>query len=179
MKYILLLLLIMNCAKASGQLLVDFSNDEELNYWYRVNDSVMGGMSQSNLRVVDKVAYFEGELSLKNNGGFASVRRVGPISFQSNSMPIVLEINGDGRSYQLRLRTNKGFDGMAYVATFSSSSDTWQTLVFNENDFVAQYRGRLVGRAPPLSFSDVRQIGFMLADKQSGLFQLAIKGISQ
>jgi NADH dehydrogenase [ubiquinone] 1 alpha subcomplex assembly factor 1 len=30
-----------------------------------------------------------------------------------------------------------------------------------------------------LSFSDVKQIGFMLADKQPGSFQLAIKNISQ
>ena len=181
MKYLFIIMLLMSYQENAvcASLKTDFSDPEELNYWYRVNDSVMGGLSQSNLRVVDNIAYFEGELSLKNNGGFASVRRLGPISFESGDAPILLEINGDGRSYQLRLRTNKGFDGMAYVATFSSSSDTWQTLAFNEKDFVAQYRGRIVGRAPPLFFSDVRQIGFMLADKQPGLFRLAIKDISQ
>ncbi|PKH00490.1 CIA30 family protein [Paraglaciecola sp. MB-3u-78] len=168
----------MKCTHVSAQWKVDFSSAEERNYWYRVNDSVMGGLSQSNLRVVDKVAYFEGEISLKNNGGFASVRRVGPVTLKSGITPIFIEINGDGRSYQLRLRTNKGFDGVAYVATFSSSS-SWQTLTFNEADFVPQFRGRIVSRAPALSFSDVRQIGFMLADKQSGPFQLAIKNIGQ
>jgi NADH dehydrogenase [ubiquinone] 1 alpha subcomplex assembly factor 1 len=168
----------MKCANVSAQMNVDFSSPEELNYWYRVNDSVMGGLSQSNLRVVENIAYFEGNLSLENNGGFASVRRVGPTSFQNNT-PIVLNVNGDGRSYQLRLRTNKGFDGMAYVATFSSENDTWQTLAFKELDFVAQFRGRIVTRAPALSFKDVRQIGFMLADKQPGSFQLAIKAMSQ
>ena len=179
MKTILLVLFIMKCTNVSAQWKIDFSSAEERNYWYRVNDSVMGGLSQSNLRVVDKIAYFEGELSLKNNGGFASVRRVGPVTLKSGTTPIVIEINGDGRSYQLRLRTNKGFDGVAYVATFSSSSDRWQTLAFNEEDFVAQFRGRTVSRAPVLSFSDVRQIGFMLADKQAGSFQLAIQNIRQ
>ena len=169
----------MKCTNVSAQWKIDFSSVEELNYWYPVNDSVMGGVSQSNLRVVDNVAYFEGELSLKNNGGFASVRRVGPVTLESGSIPILIEINGDGRSYQLRLRTNKGFDGVAYVATFSSSSDRWQTLAFNEEDFVAQFRGQIVSRAPALLFSDVRQIGFMLADKQPGSFQMAIKSISQ
>lgn len=168
----------MKCSNVSAQWKVDFSSDEELNYWYRINDSVMGGESQSNLRVADEVAYFEGELSLKNNGGFASVRRVGPVALKNGNKPISLEINGDGRRYQLRLRTNKGFDGMAYVATFSSS-DSWQILTFNEDDFVAQYRGRIVSNALALSFSDVRQIGFMLADKQPGTFKLAIKNISQ
>ena len=169
----------MKSTYVSAQWKVDFSSVEELSYWYRANDSVMGGLSQSNLRVVDNIAYFEGELSLKNNGGFASVRRVGPVTLKSGVTPILIEISGDGRSYQLRLRTNKGFDGVAYVATFSSSSDKWQTLAFNEKDFVAQFRGQIVSRAPALSFSDVRQIGFMLADKQPGSFQIAIKNIGQ
>jgi NADH dehydrogenase [ubiquinone] 1 alpha subcomplex assembly factor 1 len=178
MKTILIILFIMKCSNVSAQWKVDFSSAEERNYWYRVNDSVMGGLSQSNLRVVDNIAYFEGELSLKNNGGFASVRRVGPVTLKTGTTPIFIEINGDGRSYQLRLRTDKGFDGVAYVATFSSNN-SWQTLTFNEADFVPQFRGRIVSRAPALSFSDVRQIGFMLADKQAGPFQLAIKNISQ
>jgi NADH dehydrogenase [ubiquinone] 1 alpha subcomplex assembly factor 1 len=179
MKIVLLILFIMKCANVSAQWKVDFSSAEELNYWYRVNDSVMGGLSQSNLRVVDKVAYFEGVLSLKNNGGFASVRRVGPVTLTSGNTRISIDVNGDGRSYQLRLRTDKVFDGVAYVATFSSTIDSWQTLTFKEEDFVAQFRGRLVNRAPALLFSDVTQIGFMLADKQPGLFKLAIKNIGQ
>jgi monofunctional biosynthetic peptidoglycan transglycosylase len=179
MKTILLVLFIMWSSNVSSQWKIDFYDTQELSYWYRVNDSVMGGLSQSNLRVVDKVAYFEGELSLKNNGGFASVRRIGPIKLESGKTPILLEIKGDGREYQLRLRTNKGFDGVAYVATFSSQKDSWQTLSFSEADFVAQFRGRIVSRAPALLFTDVSQIGFMLADKKPGLFQLVIKGIGQ
>ncbi|WP_293750443.1 CIA30 family protein [uncultured Paraglaciecola sp.] len=179
MKIILLTLLTMLSSNASSQSKVDFSDSQELNYWYRVNDSVMGGVSQSNLRVVDTIAYFEGVLSLDNNGGFASVRRVGPLALESDGKPILLEIKSDGRDYQLRLRTNKGFDGMAYVATFSSQRDIWQTLAFTEKDFVAQFRGRKIDGAPELLFADVRQIGVMLADKQPGLFRLAIKGIGQ
>ena len=179
MKTLLLALLTMLSFTSSSKWKVDFSDNQELKYWYRVNDTVMGGVSQSNLRVHDKIAYFEGILSLDNNGGFASVRRVGPLVLESGDNPISLEVNGDGRQYQLRLRTDKGFDGMAYVATFSSESDVWQTLAFTEKDFVAQFRGRKVNRAPALLFTDVRQIGFMLADKQPGSFQLAIGGIRQ
>lgn len=175
----LLVLFMMKCANLSAQWNVDFSTSEELNYWSRVNDSVMGGQSQSNLRVVDNIAYFEGELSLKNNGGFASVRRVGPIELKGGNSPIELVIKGDGRNYQLRLRTNQGFDGAAYVATFSSKIDEWQTLSFTEQDFVGQFRGRVLSDAPALLFSEVKQLGFMLADKQAGSFQLAIKSISQ
>jgi NADH dehydrogenase [ubiquinone] 1 alpha subcomplex assembly factor 1 len=179
MKFMIIILLIMKCADASAEWKIDFSSPEETDYWYRINDSVMGGVSESNLRVVDTVAYFEGELSLENNGGFASVRRTGPISLKSNGKPISLETNGDGRSYQLRLRTDQGFDGIAYVAMFVSEREQWQTLTFDEQSFVAQFRGRIVKDAPLLLFSEVKQIGFMLADKQPGSFQLAIKNISQ
>ncbi|WP_339723715.1 CIA30 family protein [uncultured Paraglaciecola sp.] len=179
MKTILLVLFIMQCANVSAQMKIDFSDPQELLYWYRVNDSVMGGVSQSNLRLEDDQTYFEGNLSLENNGGFASVRRVGPLSLGSGNKPILLEINGDGRIYQLRLRTNKTLDGVAYVAKFTSKVDEWQTLTFTEDDFVAQFRGRLVSRAPSLLFTDVKQLGFMLADKQAGDFQLAIRSIRQ
>jgi len=179
MKTILLVLSIMQSANLSAQWKIDFSNPDELNYWYRVNDGVMGGLSQSNLRIVDKIAYFEGVLSLENNGGFASVRRVGTLALESGNKPIMVEINGDGRNYQLRLRTNKGGDGVAYVASFISRRGEWQSLSFKEKDFVAQFRGRIVSRAPALLFTDVKQLGFMLADKQPGSFQLAIKDLGQ
>ena len=181
MKILLLLLFMMKSIDVSAQEVfqVDFYNPQELRYWNKVNDSVMGGLSESNLRVIDNIAYFAGELSLKNNGGFASVRRFGPLEFQSNQSPIRLQVMGDGRTYQFRLRTNRGFDGMAYGATFATQADEWQTIDFSEGDFIAQFRGRRIIDAPNLVFSQVKQIGFMLADKQPGKFVLAIKSISQ
>ena len=180
MKILILLFFMLHTLKVAAQvpMQVDFTSDQELTYWYRVNDSVMGGVSESNLRLDANIAYFEGELSLKNNGGFASVRRVGPISFLTN-LPIFIHVKGDGRTYQFRLRTNQGFDSAAYVATFATQADEWQTLNFVEADFVAQFRGRVIRGAPALSFSQVKQLGFMLADKQPGKFKLGIKSIGQ
>jgi len=181
MKILLLLFIMLKTIDGSAQELfqIDFSSSQELRYWNRVNDSVMGGLSESNLRVEDNIAYFSGELSLKNNGGFASVRRLGPVYFQSHQRAIKVLVMGDGRTYQFRLRTNQGFDGMAYVATFSTQADKWQTFEFNEDDFVAQFRGRRIIDAPDLAFSQIEQLGLMLADKQPGEFVLAIKSISQ
>ena len=43
--------------------------------WHPINDGVMGGASISQLRFDSAGhAVFEGEVSLHNNGGFASVR---------------------------------------------------------------------------------------------------------
>ena len=43
--------------------------------WSKVNDDVMGGISTSKIRINnDGNIFFSGVLSLKNNGGFASIR---------------------------------------------------------------------------------------------------------
>ena len=117
-------------------------------------------------------------MSLENNGGFASVRRVGGINLDSSKGKLFLTAKGDGRQYQLRLRTNNGFDGVAYVARFNSSAE-WQTFEFSESDFVPQFRGRYVYGVPDLSFDNVGQIGFMLSDKRQGNFALAISELKQ
>ena len=57
---------------------IDLLNPEKnigLDNWSIVNDDVMGGISTSYLSVSDeKKLIFNGNLSLENNGGFASSR---------------------------------------------------------------------------------------------------------
>jgi len=158
---------------------IDFSNTNEAKNWVIVNDTVMGGRSKAQLTVDDNRLIFAGDLSLENNGGFASTRRIyDPVSWDSKRA-IVIKVVGDGRSYQFRLRTNRNMDGVAYVANFKTQKDTAHTIRFELKDFSAQFRGRLVRGAPALQFSDVAQMGFMLADKNPGSFVLQIEHIEQ
>ena len=53
-------------------LITNFGPDA--NPWRNVDDVVMGGVSSSSMRIEEGVAVFKGEVSLENNGGFASVR---------------------------------------------------------------------------------------------------------
>jgi NADH dehydrogenase [ubiquinone] 1 alpha subcomplex assembly factor 1 len=55
--------------------LFDFSDPRAADAWRGIDDRVMGGVSRSRLRY-DRAghAVFEGEVSLAQNGGFASVR---------------------------------------------------------------------------------------------------------
>jgi monofunctional biosynthetic peptidoglycan transglycosylase len=70
-------------------------------------------------------------------------------------------------------------DGVAYVADFSTRAGKTHTITFQSSDFSPQFRGRLVPQAPKLDFKDIRQIGFMLADKRPGNFELKIASIAQ
>lgn len=162
----------------SPMLTLPLDSADESERWVIINDTVMGGVSRASLTREGDVLQFNGYLSLDNNGGFASIRR---ISDEFASLPngiIQISVKGDGRRYQLRLRTNKQLDGVAYVATFETSAGELSIAHFSAQDFRPQWRGRAVRNARELRFDDIHQLGFMLADKTEGPFALSILDIS-
>lgn len=149
--------------------------DLEVGPWQAINDGVMGGVSRGRMTATADGLRFEGELSLENNGGFASVRRLVEDDFSAAS-GVRLRIKGDGRTYQFRLRLDGRFDGVAWRAEFPGSDD-WQTIDLPFHEFEPVFRGRLVPDAGPVTPADIRQVGFMLADKTPGPFALEIRAI--
>ena len=140
-----------------------------------VNDVVMGGRSNSELKITSDSAIYQGKLSLENNGGFASVRMIWPFnskSLETEPSMAILKIKGDGLIYQFRLRTNQGFDGAAYSYSFSTIKNQVQTIYIPINSFIPTYRGRTLRNMPKLKFSDVQQMGVLVADKQVGDFSI-------
>ena len=146
--------------------------------WIIVNDGVMGGLSSS--RFTDSslgYATFTGTLSLENNGGFASVRALTREGVLAGRAVLALRVRGDGRTYQVRLRTDRQFDGIAYMSEFSTVEGEWREVRLPLTDFRPTFRGRRPQRAQPLSPADVRQIGLLLADKRPGAFRLDVDWI--
>ena len=154
--------------------LIDFSDDDR-GEWYVINDVVMGGLSQSTIQLTGrKTGVFAGTLSMENNGGFASVRiGMGPRDL-SPYAGLEIRVRGDGRSYQLRLRTDEGFDGIAYRAHFETREGEWITTRIPFDNFLPTFRGRTLNDAPALDRSGIHQLGFLLADKKPGSFSLEI-----
>ena len=150
---------------------VTIENNEK---WILVNDSVMGGVSSSQVSFANNIGTFSGELSLERNGGFASTRTQVAQAIDIKARVISMTVKGDGRQYQLRERTDDNWDAIAYSQVFDTEKDAWQTFNFTADQFSAVYRGRKV-KAPALALIDVKQIGFLLADKQPGRFSLSFK----
>lgn len=148
----------------------------ETKHWQVINDTVMGGVSRSRFYQQGDDAIFEGTVSLDNNGGFASVRRVISPEFQNGSI-IKLIVKGDGRRYQFRLKTHRLYEGAAYVAEFSTERNAWQQVTLYEKDFTARFRGRTISNAPTLKFGDAVQVGLLIGDKIEGDFRLQIQAI--
>ncbi|MGO4893562.1 CIA30 family protein [Flavobacterium sp. W21_SRS_FM6] len=146
--------------------------------WYVINDSVMGGQSNSKLSLIEDDIYFTGQLSLANNGGFASIRAQLLLGM-GEAQRIAIKVKGEPRTYQFRLRTNDNMDGIAYKVEFETKgSKKWQTFSFSPLDFTASYRGRAVANAPKLQFANVSQLGFLIADKNLAPFSLLIDDIA-
>ena len=146
--------------------------------WDAINDGVMGGVSSSRLRFdVAGHAVFEGEVSLENNGGFASVRAPLLELGCEHTVAYRLTVWGDGHTYKLNFRTDSGFDGVNYQAAFTPLSGSWTQAVLPLAAFSPTFRGRLVQGAPPLQPQLVKQVGLMISDKQAGAFRLLLQSI--
>lgn len=157
--------------------LIDFADDDPIE-WLIVNDGVMGGRSTSSVRVGDEgIAVFEGDLSLENNGGFASVRIAVREGALAGASRIVLRVRGDGKQYQFRLRAGRRFDGVAFVADFATTASEWITVTLPLESFEPRFRGYRPPGVGPLDPSQVMQLGLMLTDKQEGPFRLEIEWI--
>ena len=158
--------------------LIDFSTPR-LGNWTIVNDGVMGGRSASSLELTDDgTAMFSGFLSLENNGGFASTRALFDYLDLTGFDGILLRVKGDGRRYQLRIRTNGNFDGVAYSSEFSTDAGAWTEVSLPFSEFRPTFRGRIPRGLGPLDPSSIRQIGFLIGDKIEAPFQLEIAWIS-
>jgi hypothetical protein len=142
-----------------------------------VNDSVMGGISNSQLLSEDDYNRFRGRVSLDNNGGFASVRFLisNPVS---DSETVSLRVKGDGQLYQLRFRMAGNWQALAYSVKFQTIADTWQTFDFKVGDFLPVWRGRTVYNAPSLNLANAQQVSIFIADKQQGPFSILLDSLS-
>ncbi len=148
--------------------------------WYTVNDDVMGGISRSQV-VVDtdqQRLSFSGDVSLENNGGFASTRSQWA-GYDLNAFDgIALRVRGDGNDYRFRIRTEETGFGIAYTALFSTEADTWKEIYIPFSEMVPLYRGFVVNTAGPLDPGSVRSFGLMVSDKQQGEFSLEVEWIN-
>jgi monofunctional biosynthetic peptidoglycan transglycosylase len=145
--------------------------------WGIVNDTVMGGVSSSRFDIESGVGVFSGELSLENNGGFASMRtKPKDLKLSDQIRKFMVRVKGDGRKYKLAVRRHGSFDGVNYQLEFKTVAGEWVEVDLPLARFKPSWRGRPVDD-PELVAADVRSVGVMIADKIAGEFKLEIDWI--
>jgi monofunctional biosynthetic peptidoglycan transglycosylase len=160
------------------RVLFDFVDASTAERWLIVNDNVMGGISKGEASPADdSCLLFSGSISLENNGGFASIRSQ-PTDFDLIGFSgIRIRVKGDGRTYQFRLRRDRNLDGIAFKYEFETIENKWIEVELTFAAFVPTFRGRILTDVEPLDPADIRQLGFLIADKKAGPYKLVVDKI--
>lgn len=158
-------------------LLFDFSKPETVESWSPVDDVVMGGMSFSRLEVGEQTARFTGEVSLENNGGFASVSSPSLSLDLGDAEGLSLRIRGDGKRYGVTLRCG-AIPRIRYQIDFYTEPEVWETIHLPFSRFRPKRLGAYIWGAPPFDPQDVSTCGLIISDKQAGAFTLEVAWIA-
>jgi uncharacterized protein YbjT (DUF2867 family) len=154
-------------SKSNEKLIFDFTkpSTELKNIWGALDDVVMGGVSASNIVFVENAAFFTGNVSTANSGGFASVRtkNFDPAFNLSGYQGVELRVKGDGQRYKLFLRTDSKWDGLGYSYSFDTEANTWIDVRIPFADLIPVFRAKVVKDAPPIDVSRVSSLQLMLS----------------
>ena len=156
----------------------DFNKKNDLNQWGPINDTVMGGISDSQLQMTKEGnALFAGNVSLENNGGFASLQSQPSTYDFTGYEGIAIRVKGGGKRYKLSLKNNTFLDSARYEAAFNTEKDVWTTIQIPFNTLVPTFRGIVLTNETPLDISRVKSFGLLISDKQEGPFRIEITWI--
>ena len=84
---------------------------------------------------------------------------------------VVIRIKGDGKSYQLRIKSNNS-DYFSYVTSFNTSGD-WETISIPFNQMYPAFRGRKLD-AENYPGKKMEMIAFLIGNKKAETFKLEI-----
>ncbi|GAA1679811.1 CIA30 family protein [Mycolicibacterium murale] len=173
------------CASAAAEdsvtALVNLSDAQQVAGWTTVNDPVMGGRSTSSVSFGDNALVFSGDLSLENNGGFASTRspedpEIGQRAAGATALRV--QAVGDGKTYLLKV----GITGQpwSYIQRFPTEAGVQQTHDLPVANF--EPVGMRLDPAPEapatLDPAAIDQLGIYILDKQQGPFTITVSSIS-
>lgn len=142
-------------------------------YWFRLDDGVMGGRSESLHKSIDnkKILSFEGNINT-DGGGFTSIRaKLRKGLLDSKSQAIKLHLKGDGKTYKIFLTNDIPMAGprspspswQADIATTGEWQDVTVPLDSLVPSFGGPSRNRLQKDDYHFKASEMKQIGLMLS----------------
>lgn len=157
------------------QTIFDFKKDADLQKWVIVNDVVMGGRSEASISLdPEGNGVYEGLVSLKNNGGFSSLRYNAPRTAIGEHSKVYLRLRGDAKAYQFRMKADRE-DRHAYVFRFPTTGE-WQEIEIPLKDLHPTFRGRKLDM-PNFENTHFEEIAFLIGNKKQEAFKLLIDKI--
>ncbi len=149
--------------------------------WTTVNDPVMGGESTARIEPGSGGLVFSGNISLENNGGFASAR--GPQDADigrraAGATSLGVRALGDGKTYLLKVGT--AGQRWSYIQRFTTEAGVQQTYELPVENFepVGMRLDPAPDAPPTMDPSRISQLAVYILDQQQGPFELTLNEIS-
>ena len=162
-------------AATTGLQLYGFDDSSEVRNWRTVLDGVMGGKSTGRIRSGDGTLVFDGETSLRNNGGFSSMRAQVAAGAIEGYDALRIRLKGDGRNWIVGGRSSSNMGADSYWTRFDTIDGEWMEITVP----ILEMERHVFGRKIPgqLSPNRMRGIDFYIYDKEEGPFRLEIDSI--
>ncbi|CAM9280674.1 unnamed protein product, partial [Hapterophycus canaliculatus] len=179
------------------------SFQEAWRQWGALDDVVMGGVSESGLRVVPgageadpsrggaaaAAAVFSGEVKTSNSGGFVSIRtrNAAPPLDLSAYNALRLRLKGDGNRYKFSIYDSPGWNSKAWCDSFDTVKGEWMDVDIPFDTLKYNFRTETVKDPPAFSKSSISSFQLMLSKFEldgklnpnfsAGPFELTISSI--
>lgn len=152
--------------------IIIFDKDNNTQKWYITNDTVMGGVSNSFVKINNEGnLIFSGRVSTENNGGFAMAKMPTDIHLNEQHSKVLLKVKGDGKQYQLRLKSDNS-QRYSYVQTFRTNTEE-QEIVLPLTGFYPAFRGRKLNFGN-FSANQIKEVAILIGNKKDEDFSLEI-----
>jgi len=153
----------------------DFGNDKAGRNWSIVNDGVMGGLSDGNVKLTDNSVIFSGSVSLENNGGFTSFRAPYDRYDLSDYDKVEVKYRSTGLNCALSMDQYRRFWRPNYKMSIPSSDNEWKTLSTNLYELSEYQMGRKTGDLmSEAAAKNTIRLGIITDSKKAGEFMLEI-----
>jgi hypothetical protein len=173
----LLVCLFLSVLPGKNKLVFDFGNESgNTKDWVALTDNVMGGVSTASLNYNTGSLDYSGNVSFKNNGGFASLRTNFGAYDLSEFTHVTIRFKSEKQKFAFTLENTKSWWEPNYKYEFQSEEKTdWKTISFKLMDFHEEILGRKTGKSINKSIlKDVCRLGIITNDKKEGPFSIEI-----
>ncbi len=138
------------------------------NDWFVVLDGVMGGLSTGELQVTENSFILSGEVSLENNGGFASLRTPYATFNLSDYHTVTIRYRSTGQDFAFTLNKYRRFWYPNYKTNLPITNGEWAKVTYTLRDFGKYRLGRKMQGTPDTDdLAKIIRLGFISNTKQA------------
>lgn len=143
--------------------------------WYVVVDQVMGGRSTAVFEPGETSATLSGNVSLENNGGFASIRTPFAEFDLSGFKTVTIRYRSSGQAFAMSLNNYRRYYEPKFKHSLPATQNEWATLTIPLGDFYKVRLNEKLGSAPTQQeLANMIRLGLITDEKVATDFYLEL-----